>query len=65
MLLSSALDAAGKNAESCAACALAAWCAIESRTTKLDEDELNEGDMIADKILLFHEMQYIHANCSP
>ncbi len=60
MLLSSALDAAGKNAESCAACALAAWCAIEylpqfSRTTRLDEDESNDGDMIVDKILLFHE----------
>ena len=60
MLLSSALDASGKNAESCAACALAAWCAIEylpqfSRTTRLDEDESNDGDMTADKILLFHE----------
>ena len=60
MLLSSALDAAGKNAESCAACALAAWCAIEylsqfSRTARLDEDESNDGDVIVDKILLFHE----------
>ena len=57
MLLSSALDAAGKHAESCAACALAAWCAIEylpqfSRTTRLDEDESNA---VMDKILLFHE----------
>ncbi|KAL3766413.1 hypothetical protein ACHAW5_008650 [Stephanodiscus triporus] len=60
MLLSSALDATKKYAESCAALALAAWCAIEcssqfSETTRLNEDESDEGDLIAEKILLFHE----------
>jgi hypothetical protein len=57
MRLSSALDAAGKNAESCAALALAAWCALSqfSGTTRLDYDDPNEGDMVAENILLFHE----------
>jgi hypothetical protein len=60
MLLSSALDATKKYAESCAALALAAWCAIEylpqtSGTTRLNEVESNEGDLIAENILLFHE----------
>ncbi|KAL3816332.1 hypothetical protein ACHAXA_011432, partial [Cyclostephanos tholiformis] len=57
MLLSSALDASGKYAESCAALALAACCALECspQLYGITKVESNEGDLIAEKILLFHE----------
>jgi hypothetical protein len=54
MLLSSSLDAAGAHAESCAAVTFSAWCSIECLPHSSDKTN-DEGDLIADKILLFHE----------
>ncbi len=60
MRLASSMDASGKCAESCAALALAARCALQCSpqlpgTTQLDAAESYEGDLIAERILLFHE----------
>ena len=52
MYLSSALDANNNNVQSCAALAMAAWCAIESLVISSDEERL-EGDSTAEEILLF------------
>jgi len=54
MLLSSSLDAAGAHAESCAAVTFSAWCSIECLPHSSDKT-IDEGDLNADKILLFHE----------
>ena len=50
--LSSALEANNNNVQSCAALAMAAWCAIESLSISSDEERL-EGDSTAEEILLF------------
>jgi len=55
MYLSSALEANNNNVQSCAALAMAAWCAIESLVISSDEErpDCPEGDSTAEEILLF------------
>ena len=55
MLLSSSLAAAGAHAESCAAVTFSAWCSIECLPHSSPDKTIDEGDLNADKILLFHE----------
>ena len=54
MRLASSMDASGKYAEACAALALAARCALLC-SPQLPGTTQNEGDVIAERILLFHE----------
>ena len=57
MLLWSSLDAAGAHAESCAAVFFSAWCAIEC-VPRSSQKTNDEGDLIADKFLLIHEIMH-------
>lgn len=63
VLLSSALEANGSAAESCAALAVAAWCSIEGMASSpaSAEGEGDEGGCVSEDILLFPENEILDA----